>query len=263
MNDNVQKALDEIVELFKSGDIGEKIAIATFPPYDVPCSKWSLTNQLLCLIHGTNDARGFRQWNEVCRHVKKGATSFRILVPCHKKVEDQETSEELTVLVGFKAAPVFRSEDTEGEPLPEYVPRELPNHRLLDVAQRFGVDVQTVPYQNRVMGYYQDGMLGKRIGLASPDEVVFWHELAHAAHKYALPTDCRMRSRDEKEVIADVVAVAIGCLFGVKLEAARKLHDYILNHTKNPATGIVKLLSVIEQILKAIVGDANSFPAAA
>jgi len=75
MNDNVKKALNEIVDLFKSGDIGDKIAIATFPPYDVPCSKWSLTNQLLCLIHHTNDARGFRLWEAAGRFVKRGPTA--------------------------------------------------------------------------------------------------------------------------------------------------------------------------------------------
>ena len=170
MNHNVGQALDEIVELFSSGNIGEKIAIATYPPYDVPCSKWSLCNQLLCLLNHTNDARGFRQWKAAGRHVKKGAHAFRILVPCLRKTEDEETGDEVMLLAGFKAAPVFRAEDTEGEPLPEYVPPDLPKHRLLDVAERLGVKVQNVPYQNRIMGYYSDGMLGKRIGLASPDE---------------------------------------------------------------------------------------------
>jgi len=93
-------------------------------------------------------------------------------------------------------------------------------------------------------------MFGRRIGLASPDEIVFWHELGHAAHKHALPTDYRMRNRDQKEVIAEIVAVAIGSLFGVKLESARKVHDHLLKHTKNPATEVVKLLSTIEKALR-------------
>jgi len=100
------------------------------------------------------------------------------------------------------------------------------------------------------MGYYSEGMLGKRIGLASPDEVVFWHELAHAAHKHALPTEHRTRSRDQKEVIADVVAVAIGSLFSVKLESTRKVKEHLLRHTKNPAAEVVKLLSTIEKVLR-------------
>jgi len=132
--------------------------------------------------------------------------------------------------------------------LPEYIPPELLKHRLLDVAGRFGVKVENVPYQNRIMGYYQEGTLGKRIGLASPDEVVFWHELAHAAHKAAVPSDYRLRNRNQREVIADVVAVAIGCLFGVKLESARKVKEHLLRQTKNPATEVAKPLSTIEKV---------------
>ena len=78
-----------------------------------------------------------------------------------------------------------------------------------------------------------------------------------------LHRDYRARTHDQKEVIADVVAVAIGSLFGVKLEAARKLHDHLLSHAKNPATEAVRLLAIIEKVLKAIVGEANTIPAVA
>ena len=72
-----------------------------------------------------------------------------------------------------------------------------------------------------------------------------------------------MRSKSQKEVIADVVAVAIGCLFGVKLESARKVHDHLLQHAKAPAIEVVKLLSTIERVLKAIIGKAKTLGEAA
>jgi hypothetical protein len=65
----------------------------------------------------TKDARGIRQWNKVNRYVKKGSKGFYILVPNIKKIEDEEAGEERKVLVGFLARPVFRYEDTDGEPL--------------------------------------------------------------------------------------------------------------------------------------------------
>jgi len=37
-------------------------------------------------------------------HIKKRATCFRILVPCHKRIEHEETGEEVVVLVGFKTS---------------------------------------------------------------------------------------------------------------------------------------------------------------
>ena len=51
------------------------------------------------------------------RYVKKGAKAFHIFVPYIKAVEDEETGEETQVLKGFLSKPVFRYEDTEGEPL--------------------------------------------------------------------------------------------------------------------------------------------------
>ena len=102
MNSQVKKALDEIVDLFKSGNIGEKIEIATFPPYDVPCSKWSLANQLLCLMRGPLDVRGIRQWNKGGHRVIKRCQSIRILLPCLKKEIEKVTGEEVVVLVGLK-----------------------------------------------------------------------------------------------------------------------------------------------------------------
>ncbi len=38
-----------------------------------PSSKWSLRNRLLMLSAGTSDARGYRQWREVGRHVRAGS----------------------------------------------------------------------------------------------------------------------------------------------------------------------------------------------
>ena len=63
---------------------------------NVPCRSWSWSNQLLTALAGTSDARGFRQWHEVGRHVRKGSRAFCILAPCTKKVKehDAETAEE-------------------------------------------------------------------------------------------------------------------------------------------------------------------------
>jgi len=53
-----------------------------------------------------------------------------------------------------------------------------------------------------------------------------------------------------RRFIADVVAVAIGSLFSVKLESTRKVKEHLLRHTKNPAAEVVKLLSTIEKVLR-------------
>jgi hypothetical protein len=72
MNEKVKQALENIVQRLKEGGIPEAIAFSVFPIPNIPASRWSLINRTLMFFAGTNDARGFRQWQEVGRHVKKG-----------------------------------------------------------------------------------------------------------------------------------------------------------------------------------------------
>jgi hypothetical protein len=66
-------------------------------------------------LNNTEDARGFRQWQQAGRRVNKGSKAFYILAPMFKKVE--ENGEEFQQLIGFRSVPVFRVEDTEGTPI--------------------------------------------------------------------------------------------------------------------------------------------------
>ena len=121
-------------------------------------------------LSGTGDARGFRQWKEVNRWVKKGARAIHILVPCFKKEMDEGTGEEKDVLRFFKSMPVFRFEDTEGEKL-DYELLEVPELPLLERAGEWGISVKVIPGNYRYYGYYAPGR--KEIVLASPEESVW------------------------------------------------------------------------------------------
>ena len=78
-------------------------------------------------MSGTFDARGIRQWREAGRHPKVGAKAIHILVPRFLKQQNQYGDEE-EILAGFMARPVFKVQDTEGEPLDYELPEvpELP-----------------------------------------------------------------------------------------------------------------------------------------
>ena len=80
MNPRVREVLTGILERFKSGDIPEAIALASYPRMDIPSGQWSLLNRTLMFISGTDDARGFRQWEKANRFVKKGSKAIYILV---------------------------------------------------------------------------------------------------------------------------------------------------------------------------------------
>ena len=125
MNEKVKQALNSILQRFKSGDIPEALAYSMFPIPNIPASRWSLLNRTLMFISGTSDARGFNQWKQVNRYVKKGSKAITILAPRFIRKQEEDEEEAKSVLVGFLAVPVFKVEDTEGEPL-DYQKIELP-----------------------------------------------------------------------------------------------------------------------------------------
>jgi len=87
MNDKVKQVLNVILDKFKSGDIPEAVAISMYPIPEIPSAKWSLMNRTLMFLSGSMDGRGYKQWQQVDRFVKKGSKAFHILVPLHQKAQ--------------------------------------------------------------------------------------------------------------------------------------------------------------------------------
>jgi hypothetical protein len=144
ITDKAGETLQRLLTAFEQGTIPEALSRTIIPSLDVPSSQWSLNNRVLALFAGTADARGMRQWNEVDRHVIAGSKAFYILAPLLVKVkagEDADAGEGDKRLAGFRAVPVFRVEDTEGEPL-NYPPLEPPQPPpLAEVAEAWGLAV--------------------------------------------------------------------------------------------------------------------------
>jgi hypothetical protein len=210
--------LQKVVQLFSSKQLPDLCAKALINSPAKPSAKWSFGNQLLMLLAGTSDARGFRQWNEAGRWVSKGAKAFWILGPVRKKVKAskealQEKGEPTEgyreILIGFKTIPVFRFEDTYGQDLPVYEPKSPPP--LLEVAERFGMRVQ---YESLAPGVYgATDHVGKTILLATEDHDVFFHELAHAIHRSFEPKTGHGQE-PEAETIAQLVAATLARVYG-------------------------------------------------
>ena len=182
-----EESAKRILSVFQSGDVPAALARVFIHRMDTdtPCRKWSWNNQLITALMGFDDARGFRQWEEVGRHVRKGQKGFPILVPCHVKreVENEKTgqTEERPVLVGFKHCIVFGYEQTDGEALPEdqstlsFI-EALP---LVDVARSWGLTVKTFNgAKAKYLGYYRHNQ-AIRLGVA---KLATWSpELVQAA----------------------------------------------------------------------------------
>jgi antirestriction protein ArdC len=251
-----EQALADVLELFESDALPAAIAETVIArSRDTISSRWSLGNQLLCLLAGTADAAGFRQWEACDRHVKKGAKAFYILGPKTRKIRetDKATGEETERVIcsGFVGIPVFRVEDTEGRPVEDdYSPPELPP--LFDVAKRFGVSITYAPFVARFRGYYSPG--NESIVLCSHDVRTFFHELAHAAHARVLRAKGEeIREGNHAELVAETVAATLCRLYDFD-GYLRKCSEYLSAHAngKSPAVAAMRVLGDVQAVLEMI-----------
>jgi antirestriction protein ArdC len=254
----IKEALLNILSCFESGDIPQAIAYSVFPPIDVPASHWSFLNRILVYLSGTSDARGFRQWKQTNRHVKKGATAIYILVPRFIEIEKEDNAEdEKKLLAGFMAKPVFRMEDTEGDPL-DYEQIELPDLKLIERAKEWSISVKAIPGNYRFYGYYSKA--AKEIALASKEETVFFHELAHAAHSRII-NDFNNSQTWRKEVVAELSATVLCKMVGKTSKYLGNNYRYIEHYAKKaklkPVQACFKVMSDVEKVLNLILQDSG------
>lgn len=260
-NDKVKVELDKIVNLFKSQDLPYKCAKVFLSNGNKPSSKWSLSNKLIMLTNETMDARGFNQWKQVERYVKKGSKAMYILAPKIIKidVENKETKEKekMPIVKGFLAIPVFRYEDTDGKAIPEYEPKQVPP--LMDIAKKLNlkVDYSELAQVYGAYAFYDDN--AKRISLSTFDVGTFFHELVHAIH-YKLDNDAKKLDIAQKECIAELTSAVLCSVYGIEQEDKNNYSynyiKYYANMTEKYGTDndkvyrlILKVLAKVQEIL--------------
>ena len=121
----IKNAVNQLLDMFQSGKLPERVAFSIIhrhPGDVIPSDKWSIGNRILQMLQGTADARGYKQWQEVGRQVRKGAHAIHILAPLTYKIKDKDelTGEDVEKIIvkGYRPIPVFRYEDTDGKALP-------------------------------------------------------------------------------------------------------------------------------------------------
>jgi hypothetical protein len=261
ISENAQQIVKQLLGRFQSGDIGPLIEIATLKlttENSLPASRWSLCNQLLAYIQtGELDCRGFRQWEQVKRHVVKGAHAAYILGPIQIKDRTDET--EKFKLVGFKSIPVFPASQTNGDPIPAPIslaPVTLPP--LYEVAQSWGIQVDYIPFGGNAYGSFQN--LTKTIRLATHEEKVFFHELAHCAH--ARIEALKGGQDPRQETIAEFSSCVLMQIYGLR-DTTGYTWEYIKSYNPdNPVMAIMQALDTISKILDQILETANQFQSA-
>lgn len=253
LSDKAQASLNKVIEKFQNGDLSPITHCARIHlSSDAPASKWSFGNRVLAFAQtGEIDCRGFRQWQEAGRQVKKGSHAAFILTPVTiKKSQEQDgQTKEWYQCIGFSSIAVFASAMTEGEtPLPDYTPTELPP--LADVARRLGVNIEYKPLPSDRLG--DCTIDGKNIRLATQDTAVFFHELAHAAHDRIEKT--KGGQDPYQETIAEFTAAVLMELYGIR-DHTGNAWRYIQNYAKDPLQAISKALSTIEKVLALLVTE--------
>ena len=245
-----QECLQRIVELFKNGNVPKALAVAIIPPQaGIPSAKWSVSNRVLQFLADTSDSRGFRQWQTANRKVKKGAKAFYILGPKSRMIKEKDDNDldiEKNIVVGFFAIPVFRAEDTDGDPLP-YEPATPPP--LVDVAEQFGLSVSYQTFATKYYGYYQGG--SKRIVLATHEIQVFFHELAHAAHE-RIEGDLKGGQVPSQEIIAELTAATLAQMYCPEANLGFS-YEYVKGYAKKSKKSIERAcLAVIKTVSKVL-----------
>lgn len=199
------------------------------------------------------DSRGFRQWQDVNRKVKKGGQAIYILAPLTRSKENDKGEKE-SFVAGFRYIPVFPLHQTEGDPLPtfDYEPDELPP--LFNVAERLGVTVEYGETDGGTLGWYAPGREHIRLGVKHPG--TFFHELAHAAHN-SFET-LKGGQETGQETIAEFTAAVLSEMYGY--EYSGNAWRYIEGYAKEPLNAIYKALSTIERVLDVILSHADDVP---
>jgi antirestriction protein ArdC len=190
---HAESCANRILEAFRSGSIPQALAPIFIKRDDtIPCRAWSWSNQLITALAGFDDARGFRQWLDAGRAVRKGQKAFSILAPITKAFTDRNDAGEerkRVAVIGFKAIAVFGQEQTdivdettwakrtEADRKADQFIDELP---LIDVAKAWGLTVKSYSGNaGGALGWFRRDTGAIAIGV---ENLATWaHELIHAA----------------------------------------------------------------------------------
>lgn len=263
----VREAVNKLLQMFESGKFPEAVAMSVIRKREgeeIPSDKWSLGNRLLMHMQGTEDARGYKQWQMCGRQVKKGTKAIYIFSPATKIIKEKNAEgeeEKKIIITGFYPTSVFRYEDTEGEELPiyNYKPEKYPP--FFDVAEKLGIKINYKAMKYNYYGSYNT--LNDSIELCSESAVTYYHELAHALDN-RLNGDLNKNLKNRNEIVAEFSAIVLCQLSGVEGYEDQS-YKYIKHYCEKDKTdnailkSIMKILSDVEKIVNEVLKVSSDF----
>jgi hypothetical protein len=229
--------------------------------------QYSFGNVLLILSQRPESTRvaGYRTWQSLDRHVKKGEKAIRIIAPAYYKrreIDDQTGKAVERRVTFFRSAAVFDYSQTEGKPLPEVPVPVLDSDagvelyaRLEDVARDEGLAVQRgherFGAREQMMGFYepQNRLIAVRAGIS---QLQTTKTLAHeVGHHFAQHTESGPASETEAEGIAYVVLAHHG------LDSGARSFPYVATWAQDTAV-LRAALARIQQVSLVIIERTDS-----
>ena len=219
-----QQLQDSLQELVTSEDWQRALAVAArFHDYSFANTRliW-----IQSLARGFTPSRvaGYRAWQELGRHVRKGERGLQILAPVIRKVTLEDGEEERRV-VGFRVVHVFDIAQTDGEPLPEVpvalVQGDLPSHweQVRGLITESGFDLQVADLArlgeaNGITDWKQRDVVVRASLPGAQRFKTAVHELAHI-RLHEPNSDGRPSCRGIVEVEAESVAYMVCAGLGI------------------------------------------------
>ena len=251
-----QQIMGELIDLFSNPEKIETLEDTVTKSFieGNPCGEWSWGNRLLMTLQGTNDARGFRQWQKVGRNPMDWQKQVTIIAPLVRKIHDEKKQEDKTIITGFKSIGLYAVENTYGRKLEDNTPKELPP--LAEIAQEWGISVRYEKIKGE-WGHYSPNK--KEIVLGTTDQQTFFHELAHVAHE---KIDGKLSMDDEKyamqEAIAQLTSAVLARIYGVKVD--KYTFEYIAMYAKSHKPDAVgrmclKVADKVGKVLELILAE--------
>ena len=129
----------------------------------------------------------------------------------------------------------------------------------MERAREWGLSIKAMPGNYRYYGYYSPTR--KEIALASPEEKVFFHELAHAGHE-RLKGSIENGQDPFQEIVAELCAQALCRLTGHETDRSfghsyRYIEGYAHRMNMTPHAACLKVLCETEKVLNLILKGGN------
>jgi antirestriction protein ArdC len=198
--------------------------------------RYSVGNAILIQLQKPNATHvaGFRAWQRLGRHVKKGEHGIAIMAPVvyRRKAQADDTDEgenaDDELVTTFKTAYVFDISQTDGKPLPEFARAQGDPGVYLERLEGFiaekGIKLERRESLRMAEGVSTGGTILLKASLAPAEEFsVLVHELSHEM----LHQDPADRPQEKTVREAEAEAVAYVVCQGIGLDVNTASSDYI------------------------------------